>query len=215
MCTGQLDVRYVLEAFLLGADAVLVVGCKLGECHYFDGNYQAKLKVDAARSMLRRAGIEPERLRMEFLSSAEGGKFAEAVRKFVEKINSLGPSPVLDEKRKKRLQSSIRAISQAMSRTRLRALVGKWRKVVEKGNVYGDTIDETEWRRMLDRSIDEEMTRSQILLLLEEKPRSCVELAEEIGVDPARALRELTFLRQNNVIDVQKVEGRSPIYQVL
>jgi coenzyme F420-reducing hydrogenase delta subunit len=215
MCTGQLDVRYVLEAFLQGADGVLVVGCKLGECHYFDGNYQARLKVDAARSMLKRAGIEPERLRMEFLSSAEGAKFAEVVRAFVDEMRSQGPSPVLDEQRKKRLVNSIRALSQAMSRTRLRALVGKWRTVVEKGNVYGDTIDEDEWRGMLDRSIDEEMTRSQIMILLEEKPRSCAELAREIGVDPGRALREITYLRQNNVIDVLNVEGRSPIYQVL
>jgi coenzyme F420-reducing hydrogenase delta subunit len=215
MCTGQLDVRYVLEAFLQGADATLVVGCKLGECHYFDGNYQARLKVDAAKSMLKRAGIEPQRLRMEFLSSAEGAKFAEVVRQFVNEIKSLGPTPVLDGERRKRLQESITALSLAMSRTRLRALVGKWRKVVEKGNVYGDTVDEAEWCRMLDRSIDEEMTRNQILLLLRERPRSCLELAEEIGLDPARALRELTFLRQHNVIDVQKVEGRSPVYQVL
>ena len=215
MCTGQLDVRYVLEAFLRGADAVLVVGCKLGECHYFDGNYQARLKVDAAKSMLKRAGIEPERLRMEFLSSAEGAKFAEVVKQFVDEIRSLGPTPLLDDARKKRLENSIGALSEAMSRTRLRALVGKWRRVVEKGNVYGDTVDEVAWRGMLDRSIDEEMTRSQILLLLKERPRSCLELAEEVGVDPARALRELVFLRQHNLIDVQKVEGRSPVYQVL
>ena len=215
MCTGQLDVRYVLEAFLEGADAVLVVGCKLGECHYFDGNYQARLKVDAARSMLRRAGIEPERLRMEFLSSAEGAKFAEVVKQFVAEIKSMGPTPVVDKQHRSRLKNSIKALSEAMSRTRLRALVGKWRRVVEKGNVYGDKVEEVAWRSMLDRSIDEEMTRSQILLLLEERPRSCLELAEEIGVDPARALRELTFLRLHNVIDVQKVEGRSPVYQVL
>lgn len=215
MCTGQLDVRYVLEAFLRGADAVLVVGCKLGECHYFDGNYQARLKVDAARSMLRRAGVEPERLRMEFLSSAEGAKFASVVRSFVEEVKGLGPTPVLDQTLKERLRRSIEALSEAMSHPRLRALVGKWRKVVEKGNVYGETVDEPSWRRMLERSIDEEMIRSQILLLLEEKPRSCLELAEAIDLDPARALRELTFLRQHNVIDVQKVEGRSPVYQVL
>jgi F420-non-reducing hydrogenase iron-sulfur subunit len=215
MCTGQLEVRYILEAFLQGADAVLVVGCKLGECHYFDGNYQARLKVDATRSMLKRAGVEPRRLRMEFLSSAEGGRFAEVVREFVEEVKSLGPTPILDEERKEKLKKNIKALSEAMSRTRLRALVGKWRKVVERGNVYGDTVDETRWRNMLERSIDEEITRSQILLLLQERPRSCVELALEMGLDPSRALRELTFLRQENMIDVQKVEGRSPVYQII
>jgi F420-non-reducing hydrogenase iron-sulfur subunit len=215
MCTGQLDVRYLLEAFLRGADGVLVVGCKLGECHYFDGNYQARLKVRAAGSMLERAGIEPARLKMGFLSSAEGGKFAETVRQFVEEVRSLGPTPLLDETRRKRLENNIRALSNAMSEARLRALVGKWRKVVEKGNVYGDKIEETEWRRMLENSIDEEMTRSQILLLLDEKPRSCVELAREMGVEPERALKEITYLRQKNRIDVGRVEGTSPVYQII
>jgi F420-non-reducing hydrogenase iron-sulfur subunit len=215
MCTGQLDVRYLLEAFLKGADGVLVVGCKLGECHYFDGNYQARLKVRAAGSMLARAGIEPARLKMEFLSSAEGGKFADTVRQFVEEVRSLGPTPVLDGTRKKRLENNIRALSNAMSEARLRALVAKWRKVVEKGNVYGEKIEETEWRRMLENSIEEEMTRSQILLLLDEKPRSCLELAREIGIEPERALKEITYLRQKNRIDVERVEGTSPVYQII
>lgn len=215
MCTGQLDVRYLLEAFLQGGDGVLVVGCKLGECHYFDGNYQARLKVDAARSMLERGGIEPERLRMEFLSSAEGAKFAEAVTSFVEEVRSLGPTPAMDEAKKERLRTNLAALSSAMSRTRLRALVGKWRTVVEKGNVYGTKMGLDEWHAILDKSIDEEMTRNQILLLLRQKPRSCLQLARELGVDPARALKEITYLRQKNVIDVQKVEGRSPVYQVI
>lgn len=215
LCTGQLDVRYVLEAFLRGADGVLVVGCKLGECHYFDGNYQARLKVEATKSMLKKVEIEPERLRMEFMSSAEGAKFAEVVGQFSEEIRALGPTPVMDEKVGKRLKNSIDALAHAMSRMRLRALIGKWRKVVEMGNVYDTKVDEEEWRKMVETSIEEELARSQILLLLKEKPRSCLELAQEIGIDPAKALKELTFLRQKNLIDVQKVEERSPIYQVI
>lgn len=215
LCTGQLDVRYVLEALLRGADGVLVVGCKLGECQYFDGNYHARLKIEATRMMLKRVAIEPERVRMEFMSAAEGAKFAETVKNFSRKIHSLGPTPVLDKKKSRRLRQSVSALSEAMSRMRLRALVGKWRRVVEQGNVYGDKIDEEEWREMIERSIDEELIRSQIILLLKEKPRSCIDLAQEIGVDPALALRGLTFLRQKNLIDVQKVEGRTPLYQVL
>ncbi|TET46869.1 hydrogenase iron-sulfur subunit [candidate division TA06 bacterium] len=215
LCTGQLDVRYVLEAFLRGADGVLVVGCKLGECQYFDGNYQARLKVDATKMMLKRAGMDPKRLRMEFMSAAEGGKFAETVKDFSKEIGTLGPTPVLDEKKSTQLKNSINALSEAMSRMRLRALVGKWRTVVEKGNVYGDKVDEEDWHEMIEKSIDEELTRNWILILLKEKPRSCLELAGEIGMDPAKALRGLTFLRQKNLIDVQKVEERSPIYQVI
>ena len=215
LCTGQLDARYVLEAFLRGADGVLVVGCKLGECHYFDGNYQAKLKIDAVKIMLKRAGVEPERLRMDFMSAAEGAKFAEAVRSFSEEICSLGPTPILDEKHRAKLKKSISALSEAMSRMRLRALVGKWRRVVESGNVYGDKVDGEKWREMLIGVVNEEFTRNHVLVLLKEKPRSCVELAKNMDIDPASALRALTYLRQKNLIDVQKVENRSPIYQVI
>ena len=215
LCTGQLDVRYVLEAFLRGADGVLVVGCKLGECQYFDGNYQARLKVEATKMMLKRAGMDPKRLRMEFMSAAEGAKFADTVRNFSKEVSSLGPTPVLDQARSNQLKDSINGLSEAMSRMRLRALVGKWRTVVETGNVYGEKVDEKKWQEIIEKSIDEELTRSWMLLLLKEKPRSCLELAEKIGIDPAKALRGLTFLRQKNLIDVQKVEERSPIYQVI
>ena len=215
LCTGQLDVRYVLEAFLRGADGVLVVGCKLGECQYFDGNYQARLKVEATRMMLSRVGINSERLRMEFMSAAEGAKFADTVRNFFKEVSSLGPTPVLDKAQSKRLKDSINGLSEAMSRMRLRALVGKWRVVVEKGNVYGEKVDEKKWQEMIEKSIDEELIRSWMLVLLKEKSRSCLELAEEIGIEPAKALKGLTYLRQKNLIDVQKVEERSPIYQVI
>jgi coenzyme F420-reducing hydrogenase delta subunit/DNA-binding transcriptional ArsR family regulator len=215
MCTGQLDVRYVLEAFLRGADGVLVAGCKLGECHYFDGNYQARLKIDATKRMLKKAGIEPERLRMEFMSSAEGAKFADTAREFALQVADLGPTPMLNEERSKRLERNIEALLHAMSRPRLRALIGKWRRVVEQGNVYGMKIEAKKWYETIEKSIDEEMTRSQILMLLQERPRSCGELAEEMGVDPAQALRQLVFLRHKNLVDVQAVDGRTPVYQVL
>lgn len=94
MCTGSLDSAFIFEAFKHGADGVFVGGCKLGECHYSTGNYHAKEKVEMTWEMLKKVGFDPERLGLAWLSSAEGEKFAAAIREFSEKIRAKGPSPL-------------------------------------------------------------------------------------------------------------------------
>ncbi|MEM4727889.1 MAG: hydrogenase iron-sulfur subunit [Candidatus Bathyarchaeia archaeon] len=98
MCTGRLEPEFILEAFKLGADGVLVGGCHTGDCHYLEGNYKAAYRVAMVKEVLRSLGIEPERLRLEWISASEGGKFAEVVSSFLEEIRKLGPSPLKEFK---------------------------------------------------------------------------------------------------------------------
>ncbi len=93
MCSGRIDPAFVLEAFRNGADGVLIAGCHLpADCHYISGNFKALRRVTLLRSVLRDFGIEPERLRLEWVSASEGERFAAVVRDMVEKIKTLGPA---------------------------------------------------------------------------------------------------------------------------
>ncbi|MHA1606511.1 MAG: hydrogenase iron-sulfur subunit [Candidatus Freyarchaeota archaeon] len=97
MCTGRLDPVFVLKAFLSGADGVLVGGCHPGDCHYIRGNLFARRRVSMLKKVLEVLGLEPERLRLEWISASEGEKFARVVKEFVDEVKSLGPSPLRGE----------------------------------------------------------------------------------------------------------------------
>lgn len=93
-CTGTLDVLLVLEALEAGADGVMVAGCLEGDCHYREGNLNARRRVAYARQLLQQIGLEPERVEMFMMSSAMGRQFAEAATQMTERIQALGPSPL-------------------------------------------------------------------------------------------------------------------------
>jgi F420-non-reducing hydrogenase iron-sulfur subunit len=95
MCSGRIDPAFVLEAFKDGADGVLVAGCHLpSDCHYISGNFKAQRRITLLRTVLKEFGIEPERLRLEWISASEGDKFAAVVRDMTEQVRKLGPNPV-------------------------------------------------------------------------------------------------------------------------
>jgi len=91
MCSGRVDPQLVLWAFRNGADAVLVGGCHPGDCHYQEGNYKALRRIMLLRKMLAQMGIEPERLRLEWISAAEGERLRDVVNSFTQEIAALGP----------------------------------------------------------------------------------------------------------------------------
>ncbi|MFO8133856.1 MAG: hydrogenase iron-sulfur subunit [Thermoplasmatota archaeon] len=91
MCSSRVSPEHVFEALQDGADGVLIAGCHPGDCHYIDGNYKTVRKVDLLHRMLEDMGINPRRLRLEWISSAEGGKFAEVMRAMTDDIRELGP----------------------------------------------------------------------------------------------------------------------------
>ncbi|MGD9506007.1 MAG: hydrogenase iron-sulfur subunit [Syntrophobacteraceae bacterium] len=93
MCSGMVSPHHIVHAFQRGADGVLIAGCHIGDCHYIRGNYMTIKRVKFMEGLLDFAGYSPERLRLEWISAAEGVKFAAVVREFTEKIRGLGPAP--------------------------------------------------------------------------------------------------------------------------
>lgn len=93
-CTGKTEVNYILAAFEHGVDGVIVAGCLEGGCHFLEGNLRARKRVERAKQLLSEIGLEPERLEMFNLSSAEGPRFAQIVTEMNERLVRLGPSPL-------------------------------------------------------------------------------------------------------------------------
>lgn len=94
MCTGMVHPNLVMEAFQLGADGVMVMGCQPGECHYVDGNVKAEARLAVVREMMDAMGIEEERFRLAWCSAAEADRFVAAVTEATELLKTLGPSPL-------------------------------------------------------------------------------------------------------------------------
>ncbi|HOX38306.1 MAG TPA: hydrogenase iron-sulfur subunit [Candidatus Brocadiia bacterium] len=93
-CTGKVEVNFILAAFERGVDGVMVAGCLEGGCHFQVGNLRARRRVERAKEILAEIGLEPERLEMFNLSSAEGPRFAEIVVEMNNRLVRLGPSPL-------------------------------------------------------------------------------------------------------------------------
>jgi len=97
MCSGRVDPEFILRAFAKGADGVLVAGCHPADCHYIGGNYRTRRRIMLLKKLLEQYGLAPERLRLEWISAAEGEKFQKTIKEFVEEIKELGPSPIRQE----------------------------------------------------------------------------------------------------------------------
>jgi F420-non-reducing hydrogenase iron-sulfur subunit len=91
MCSGRVDAGYILEAFRKGADGVVVLACHPGDCHYKEGTFRATQRHRLLLRLLAQFGIDPARCRFDYVSAAEGEKFARVMTDMVETVRQLGP----------------------------------------------------------------------------------------------------------------------------
>ena len=94
MCSGRVDPSLVLKALRNGADGVIVTGCHPSDCHYISGNEKTEARVDFLKRFLPKVGIDPRRLRLEWIAGSEGELFARIATGFTEEIRGLGPNPL-------------------------------------------------------------------------------------------------------------------------
>jgi len=91
MCSGRVDPGFILAALQKGADGVLVCGCHPGDCHYVEGNYKCLRRIPLTKVVLEACGVDPRRLRLEWVSASEGARFKEVITEFTDQIRALGP----------------------------------------------------------------------------------------------------------------------------
>jgi len=213
MCTGRVDPALVADAFVNGADGILVIGCHFGDCHYISGNYMAKQKLDLARETLAYAGLNPLRLQFCNLSSAEGAKFAEYNTAFVTQIQELGPLRQGDQIGMPKLKESLEMAHIALAGPKLRWVIGKKPVFMKEGNKYGEVFTEHEINRALSGIIIDEMATHAILAGLQKRPVTVKDLAKETEIPASHVLKYVLALKRRGMVEMDGVEGASPIYK--
>jgi coenzyme F420-reducing hydrogenase delta subunit len=94
MCSASVKPEYVMKAVSQGVDGVLVLGCHIGDCHYMTGNHRTAKRVPLVKKIIRDVGIDERRVRLDWVSAAEGEKFQKVITEFVNEIKGLGPNPL-------------------------------------------------------------------------------------------------------------------------
>ncbi len=212
MCSGRVDPVMVMDSFLEGADGVFVGACKRGECHYSTGNLHAEGKMELTRRIMRMAGINPDRLVMRMMSSAEGNKFTEFATAFQKQISELGPIGKSDGIPEGDLKIKLEACRKALAGRKLRWVVGKVVEFKEKGNLYGEIFTEHEIGRLLEETAMDEYRLREILERLEVEPRSVKTLASETGTPAKIILRQMADLRKMGLAEIKEVRGDSAVW---
>ena len=94
MCSGAVDIAFILKALLEGADAVLVSGCFPGDCHYISGNYKARRRVTILKAILKKYGFDEKRVKLRWISASDGPLFAKTANEMYDDVKKLGPNPM-------------------------------------------------------------------------------------------------------------------------
>jgi coenzyme F420-reducing hydrogenase delta subunit len=98
MCSASVKPEYVLKALSQGIDGVLVLGCHIGDCHYMTGNHRTAKRMPLVQKVLKETGIDEKRMKLDWVSAAEGEKFQNVITDFVQDIQKLGPNPLREVK---------------------------------------------------------------------------------------------------------------------
>ena len=191
MCTGRMDLAFVFRALKRGADGVIVGGCWPGECHYVtEGNYDALANMHLAKKMLERVGLNPERLRLEWISAAEGGRFAEVMSDFVSKLRELGPLGQGEGFGAPDLKLKLNALDRLVPYVKL-VEREKLRISVRSEEAYEEFYASEATNQLIGEMIGEKLAISQILTLLRDGASSAREISDRLGMTQSEVSRLL------------------------
>ncbi|MCP4525236.1 MAG: hydrogenase iron-sulfur subunit [Aestuariibacter sp.] len=186
MCSGRVDLEFVLRALSNGMDGVFIGGCRLNECNYIThGNYDALSMVLLCKKIMEHIGLNPERLRLEFMSSGEGILFTQAVDDFVKRVKELGP---LDQGEGLRL--NLEAATKLVPYIKL-VEREKLRVPNRSEEAYTEFYNSAELDRVFSELILDKLAISQITALLRERPLSTGEIAEALGLNPSQVSKHI------------------------
>jgi F420-non-reducing hydrogenase iron-sulfur subunit len=193
MCSGRVDLAFVLRAFSRGMDGVFIGGCHLNECHYItNGNHHAYGMVQLCKKVLAHLGVNPDRIRIEQMSAGEGIRFAEFMNDFSKKVRDLGPLGKGEGIDLDRLRFRLEALTKLVPYIRL-VERERLRVRCNTAEEYAELFNSDEVNRLFQELIADKLTISQIMALLREKPRSTGELSEILGVAPPEVSRHLSI----------------------
>jgi len=208
MCTGRVDLEFVLRALSKGADGVFIGGCWLGECHYVtEGNYDALFNMYFGRKLLERIGINPKRLRLEWISASEGTRYAEVMNDFGKQLKEMGPLGESEGLDAESLKLNLLAVTKLLpyaklvERERLRVRFDKQEK-------YDEYFASDEFNRLFEELIVDKLAISRIMLLLRNNPLSARDIAESLGIKANEVSRHLSNSSRLGLVSFDDAEKR-------
>ncbi len=215
MCSSRIEPSIILEMFIQGIDGVFIGGCHPGDCHYMEGNYHTVYRIEMTKNLMKRAGLNPDRLRLEWVSASESVRFAEIMKDMTQKIKEHGPSPISGPTPDLNILEQLVIARDAADDFRLRLLCAKAYNIIHKGNVYRKHIEDERFEGIMEEIIEEEVLRQRILRSLMKKSRSVKEIASDIKTPSRKVLEHLVVLRDRGLVGLEKIEGSSPIYNYI
>jgi F420-non-reducing hydrogenase iron-sulfur subunit len=200
MCSGRVDLAFVFRAFSKGADGVFIGGCHINDCHYnTEGNYDALGNNFICKKLLENIGVNPERLRLEWVSAGEGIRFAEVMNDFGKKIKELGPLGTSEGIDENELKLKLNAVTKLIPYIKL-VERERLRIPVRTEEEYNKVFAGDEFNRLFNDLILDKLVISQITSLLGRKPLSTREISRILGLTPPEVSRHLNnSLRQGLV----------------
>ena len=208
MCSGRVDLEHILRAFSKGADAVFIGGCLLNECNYIThGNYDALGNVLMFKKIMEYIGLNPERLRIEFMSSGDGLILADVINKFCKHAEEFGPLGKNEGIDRKNLKFKLEALSKLIPYIKL---VERERlRVPHKSEeAYRDFFASDKFKRLFKELILDKLAVSQIVLLLREQPLSTGEMSEKLGLNPSEISRYMHTSTRHGMVRYDKSQKR-------
>jgi len=211
MCSGRVDIAFVLRALSNGADGVFIGGCHLNDCHYnTHGNYHALNMVLLVKKIMEHIGINPERLRLESVSAGEGIRFAEIANDFAMTVKDLGPLGKGEGMDKNGLTLKLKAVTQLIPYIRV-VLNERLRVRFSTVEEYDEFYASEELDRLFRELIADKLAVSQIMLLLREKPFSTVEISKILGIVPSEIARHLNSSVKHGLVSYEEDRQRFAI----
>ena len=206
MCSGRVDLEFLLRAFSNGQDGVFIGGCKLDECNYVThGNYDALANTYITKRILEHIGLNPERLRIEFMTGADGNLLAEYTDDFSKKVKELGPLGKAEGIDKKELKFRLEAARKLVPYMRL-VESQRLRVPVKSKEAYTDFFESGEINGLFDEIFSEKLAISQIMLLLKTKPLSTSDISEKLGLNPSDVSRHMISSSRHGLVKYDETQ---------
>lgn len=183
MCSGRVDPAHIFRAFAAGQDAVFIGGCHINDCHYVtEGNYDALSMVYICKKLLQHIGLNPARLRLEWVSAGEGIRFAHIMNEFVPMIEKLGPPGKGEGIDQHELKFKLEAVMKLIPYIKL-VQTERLAAPARNEEAYHKFYSGEEFNRLFDELIADQLKKSQDALRLREKPRPREEIPGPVDND--------------------------------
>ncbi len=207
MCTGRVDLSFILRAFSRGADGVIVGGCWPGECHYVtEGNYDALATIHLCKKLFQQVGLKPGRVRIEWISASEGNRFAEVMSDFALRLRELGPMGQAEGIDSSGLSTRLDAITRLIPYLKL-VEREKFRVPIRTEEAFDEFYGSPRMDSLFNDLVTDKLAMAQILRILEDGPLSSGTIARKLGLDRGAVARQMGLSLRQGLVSFDQEQG--------